>query len=133
MSIDLDEILRALEMNNPYLNFYLNTQTGKILVVSDLNEDSKPKEMNTNPDLFVKLPAAADLDMLGLMKDFLNYMKDPKQRERIAASLQAGHSLKQLEDELSDMDMRQNWYTFQSMKYRDLAMAWCDENGLSYE
>ncbi|MCH4187796.1 MAG: UPF0158 family protein [Megasphaera sp.] len=133
MSIDLDEVLRALEMNNPYLNFYLNKKTGKISVVSSLSEDADTKSMEQDTDTFIRLPATKDLDMLHMMQEFLPLMKDPAQRTTIAASLDAGHSLKQLEDELADMDMRQHWYTFQNMKYRDFAMEWCKTNGLAYE
>lgn len=133
MSIDLDEVLRALEMNNPYLNFYLNKKTGKISVVSSLNNDDGANTMEQDTDMFIRLPATKDLDMLHIMHEFLPLMKNPTQRAAIATSLDAGHSLKQLEDELADMDMRQHWYTFQNMKYRDFAMEWCKSNGLDYE
>jgi hypothetical protein len=132
MTIELDEVLRALELNNPYLSFYLDTETGKISVVSSLSDDSSNNPA-ADTEKSIKLPAAKDLDMMKMMKEFLPFMKNPQQRAAIAASLDAGHSLKELEEELADMDMRQNWYTFQNMKYRDCAMDWCRTHHIEYK
>lgn len=134
MKIQLDEILKAFELNNPYLKFYLNKDTGKLALVTEIpGDDTIENEVTQNPSAYLKLPTQEDLDLPEMIKGFVPYMKDPKQREAFQQSIDAGKSFAQLEKELKDMKLAQFWYTFQHGEFRKIAKKWCEDNGIEYE
>ena len=122
MTVQLEELLKAFELNNPYLKFYLNKNDGHMALVTEIPGDDKAEnEVTANPDAYIKLPTQADL------------MKDPKQRAAFQQSIEAGKTVSQLERELKDMGLVQFWYTFQRMEFRKIANKWCEDNHIDYE
>lgn len=134
MTIQLDDVLKAFELNNPYLKFYLNKNTGKIALITEIpGDDTMENEVTKDPDSYLKLPTHDDLDLPEMIKGFVPHMKDPKQREAFQKSIDEGKSFNQLENELKEMHLAQFWYTFQRMEFRKIAKKWCEDNGISYE
>ena len=64
MTVQLEELLKAFELNNPYLKFYLNKNDGHMALVTEIPGDDKAEnEVTANPDAYIKLPTQADLDL----------------------------------------------------------------------
>lgn len=134
MTVQLEELLKAFELNNPYLKFYLNKETGRMALVTEIpGDEHADNEVTAHPDAYLKLPTQADLDLPEMIKGFVPMMKNPQQRAAFKASIDAGKSVPQLEQELKDMGLAQFWYTFQRMEFRKIAKKWCDDNGIAYE
>ena len=134
MKVQLEELLKAFELNNPYLKFYVNKKDGKLTLVTEI-PGNKPvdNEVTKSPDDYIKLPTQADLNLPEMIKGFVPMMKDADQRSTFSASIEAGKSLGQLEQELRDMGLVKYWYTFQQMEFEKIAKKWCDDHGISYE
>ena len=134
MTVQLEELLKAFELNNPYLKFYLNKNDGHMALVTEIPGDDKAEnEVTANPDAYIKLPTQADLDLPEMIKGFVPMMKDPKQRAAFQQSIEAGKTVSQLERELKDMGLVQFWYTFQRMEFRKIAKKWSEDNHIDYE
>ena len=77
MTVQLEELLKAFELNNPYLKFYLNKNDGHMALVTEIPGDDKAEnEVTANPDAYIKLPTQADLDLPEMIKGFVPMMKD---------------------------------------------------------
>ena len=51
MTVQLEELLKAFELNNPYLKFYLNKNDGHMALVTEIPGDDKAEnEVTANPD-----------------------------------------------------------------------------------
>ena len=134
MTVQLEELLKAFELNNPYLKFYLNKNDGHMALVTEIPGDDKAEnEVTANPDAYIKPPTQADLVLPEMIKGFVPLMKDPKQRAAFQQSIEAGKTVSQLERELKDMGLVQFWYTFQRMEFRKIANKWCEDNHIDYE
>ena len=89
MTVQLEEILKAFELNNPYLKFYLNKKDGHMALVTEIPGDGKAEnEVTADPDAYLKLPTQADLDLPEMIKGFVPMMKDPQQRAAFHRSRQ---------------------------------------------
>lgn len=134
MTVQIEELLKAFELNNPYLKFYLNKNDGHMALVTEIPGDDKAEnEVTAHPDAYIKLPTQADLDLPEMIKGFVPMMKDPKQRAAFQQSIEAGKTVTPLERELKDMGLVQFWYTFQRMEFRKIAKKWCEDNHVAYE
>ena len=134
MKVQLEDLLKAFELNNPYLKFYVHKTDGKLTLVTEIPGNAPAdNDVTAHPDDYLKLPTQADLNLPEMIKGFVPMMKDAKQRETFAASIEAGKSLAQLEHALRAMGLVQYWYTFQQMEFEKIAKTWCDDHGISYE
>lgn len=134
MKVQLEELLKAFELNNPYLKFYVNKKDGRVTLVTEIpGNEATDNEVTKSPDDYIKLPTQADLNLPEMIKGFVPMMKDEKQRAAFASSIEAGKSLSQLEQELRSMGLVQYWYAFQQMEFQKIAKKWCEDHQLDYE
>ena len=134
MKVQLEDLLKAFELNNPYLKFYVHKDDGKLTLVTEIpGNEPTDNDVASHPDDYIKLPTQADLDLPEMIKGFVPMMKDAAQRAAFAASIEAGKSLSQLEQELRNMGLVKYWYTFQQMEFEKIAKKWCEDHGFSYE
>lgn len=133
MIIDIDEILRSFELHNPYLKFYLHKASGRVEVVTEIPGVEQKTAVTDHPDEYIKIPSQEDLNLPEMIKGFVPKMKDKTQRDAFQQSIDAGKTVTQLEQELSDMGLVQFWYTYEHLQFRKIAEKWCRDNQIDFE
>lgn len=86
MTVQIEELLKAFELNNPYLKFYLNKNDGHMALVTEIPGDDKAEnEVTAHPDAYIKLPTQADLDPAGNDQGLRPHDEGPQAAGRLPA------------------------------------------------
>ena len=133
MIIDIDEILRSFELNNPYLQFYLHKSSGRVEVVTEIPGVEPKTNVMDHPDKYIKIPSQKELNLPEMIKGFVPKMKDAAQRAAFQRSIEEGKTVPELEAELSQMGLVQYWYTYEHLQFRKIAEKWCRDNKIDFE
>ena len=149
MKVSLHEIVRALQESSDEHYFYLDRQTGEVELFSkDIlglvegarcdkvlawqeREFEMVKTFFAVPDRFEKLPTKWDIHEWEIMREFAS--AEPAglsdELQNVIRGPGAFHCFK---DTLRRYRRSQDWYDFLDRALQQIAIDWCDENGIEY-
>lgn len=66
------------------------------------------------------------------MKAFADSLQE-NERERLASALRGRGAFRRFKDTVRRLGRAEEWYAFRDAAHRQLAIDWCEENGVEYE
>ena len=152
LNINLDELADAMDQLDRDLNeWYLDTQTGKVVLVDtesiDLEEDEEELDEDApdwqkderetarldkeNPDRFVNIPENDRHEAYRLMEDFIATVRDDRANDLLARAIEGKGAFRRFKDTLSEFPViRQQWFDFEAARKRQWAEEWLESIGL---
>lgn len=138
MTIDLDDIIDAIQNGNRSREYYLNTKTGDII----LRDEAFPvyelrdidDELDKYYDNILLLPTSRDAGEVRMMRQFTRELPEGQAKEALNTALNGGAGLfKRFRTVLGNYSLLDNWYEFEDDAYTQFAREWCEENEVAFE
>lgn len=136
LPVDLEELCIALEAEAADLRWYLDAQTGDVILVTREYEAAEHDgltvtEIETNPLRFLPVPAGEPQHALDDMTTFATQLGDGQLKESLELALSAPRPEKRFKTALSWLpEQQERWHTFRLQRCRQRAQAWLARNGI---
>ena len=134
MKVKLQDILDAMEMVNPYDEYFLDKETGEFEYVSEMMMTRAEREEvfeRLDEHGFYRIPNSFEIRDYDIMEDFIGGMPEGV-RGRMYQAIQGHGAFGRFRDMIQEMGIESVWYDFRDSAYKRAAIRWCDENGINY-
>lgn len=136
MKVNLNVILNAIEMADDNYTYFLDLETGESVflvdeLVTGLDNKGLDHEIEENLGRYLRLPTKFEIHEYHIMEEFIWTLKG-KKAEELGYAIRGRGAFRRFDDMIDRMGITQQWYNFQAKYYRELAIEWCQENGLEY-
>ena len=151
MKVSLKDIVEALEMPSDEHYYYLDRRTGKVEFVSrevlgvaeeegtvedvlewQRNEFEAAQAIFADWDRFEKLPTKYDIHEWGIMRDFAESVEPERLNDELQNTIHGAGAFRYFKDTLRSYRREKDWYAYRAEVLRDIAIEWCEENGVAY-
>lgn len=135
LPVDLTELCIALEAEVSEFHWFLDVQTGEVLLVTnefDPNEHGGITVMNieTDPVRFKRVPAGSLDELLLDMHAFLDWLSDEKLRESLTLALEAPRPERRFRAVLGWVPgLQEQWHGFRQDRIEGRARSWLETLG----
>lgn len=130
LPIDLDELAEAMDVNmRDTIDFFLDMQTGEIVVTSDGIDDDIDVE---DEERYEPVPERAAPENYELMREFIATVNDAAFAERLSRAIIGSGAFGRFKREFAGHPKEQaRWYAFRSAALQQAAIDWL--NSLNVE
>ena len=138
VSVNLDELCDANEMNSDEISHYLDVNTGEILMRMDPlltgYKDEDLEEELEDEERYLELPTIASRDAYGLMVDFVETVPSTELQDRLNTALNGRKPFRTFKDVLFDFpEDRENWFKFERETHRREILKWLEDESITIE
>jgi hypothetical protein len=136
LKINLDELCSAMDDSSYEHDYYLNLETGEILLISDYMDDEESDNLSDRIDedteRYEQIPKAESYEGYRDMEDFIATVKDDHLAELLEVAINGKGAFRRFKDVLARyLDERERWFRFQDDKMRERALEWLESIGIS--
>jgi len=130
--IDIDQVIVAMQDNNPKDHFFLNRQTGDVKLISEAAKSMSKQTLKhiLNNDNFFPIPSVSLNDQFEWAKDFtvsLVEHEDNDMYEMLIAALNSKDALRHFEDVLGqDKGWQAGWHQWKDDCCFEEMLSWFD-------
>lgn len=148
--VNLKDIIDGMDFQGDETTSYLNKKTGDVVTVSDEEfravEDGEP--MEDFPDWqqeairiadevlatedYIALPSKFDIHEYAIMERFCLSIDDDRIRETMYGSIQGKGAFRRFKDNINRYGIAEDWYKYRDGAIRQMAIDWCEENGIQF-
>ena len=149
----LSEIVDALEVQFDETPYFLDLDTGQVEIVSaDLLGEAEEPEDDGEPDLpdwqkreweiakrivfsdrFRRLPTKFDIHEWEIMRDFSLVVESGRLREDLERAIHGAGAFRYFKDVVRRHGIEKAWFAFRTEALRQIAVDFCEENGIAWE
>jgi len=149
--VKLADIVNALECQADEATQYLNKKTGEIeFVPNDLmhtaEEGEQPpersgewerealqlaREIITTND-YIELPSKWDIHEWEIMRNFCLSLEDEDMQEDLLDAIHGRGAFRMFKDRIHRLGIAEDWYKYRREALREIAIEWCQANGIEY-
>ena len=133
MKVKLADIIEAIEMTDNYSD--LDMETGEIECLNDMIMSPEEREEigeRLDEHGFCRLPSQYDINDYEIMDDFVQTLSG-KSYTYLDSTIRGRGAFRKFKDGILRMGIEENYYAYQAEAYRQIAIEWCQENGIEYE
>jgi hypothetical protein len=130
---------------------YISLRTGEVVTVME-GEFRKAEELEEEVDLeelddgvrnaldilehgedYAELPDRYEIDEYGIMESFCVSRPSHEQTEQLMNVIGGKGSFRRFKETAGQLGLLDEWYVYRSESLREMAIEWCENNGLEYE
>ena len=112
---------------------YLNKQTGQLHYEDESTGETLPEDVQEQ-DYYIQIPLTKDLDILPgrlLPLRFARNHLSVEAYEQVYTIFQSKGAFQRYRTYLETNNLLDQWYAFESDKYKHAIMAWCEEHNIT--
>ena len=149
----LSAILEALEMQGDETHAFLDRQTGQVPMLTDeeLGAAEEDAALSGYPDWqreaieqakvvqadgagrFVALPDRFEVNEWDMMRDFALGVEDEVASEALLDAIHGRGAFRCFKDQVRQRGLDDRWYEFRAGRYREIALDWCEAEGIEVD
>ena len=126
--VTLDEIVDAIDSIEDEETAYLDPQTGKIQYTGSDDEN-----MDERSDDWIALPDKYERGDYHNMELFIEQVEDGEAGDWLENAIRGKGAFRRFRAAADKFHLLQDWYDFEALQHKKLAIAWCEENGIIYD
>jgi hypothetical protein len=135
VKVDLELLIEAFEDASAGLNYYVDLETGDVMLVSDtlgfIEAGQQRFEMELTPGRYLAVPEKQSIDFDDDLEAFLERLDDDELARTLEHALDALNPSKSIDAILSQHEeIAADWKRFQRVRVRERAMDWLNEHKL---
>ena len=148
--IKLKAIIEGLEFQTDEGSSHLNTMTGEVVYITDEEwraaEEDDPLEAFPawqheairiageilETDYYLPLPSKFDIHEYRIMERFCRSVDDEDMRDDLCNAIRGRGAFRYFKDRIHVYGIADDWYRYRDDALREIAIAWCEENGIRY-
>lgn len=150
--IDLEALVGEMQFQSDEMHGYFDRESGTIFCVpddavvaaedgtlgeADAWEDEAVEEAQAIAEddgtRFVALPDPFNIHEWQMMKRFATGLADDDARSQLLDALHGRGAFRMFKNVAERLDLLEQWHRFRDAAYRQVAIDWCEEHGISYE
>jgi len=136
LKIYLDELCSAMDDSSYEHDYYLDLETGEILLISDYMDDEESKKLRDNideePDRYERIPKAESHEGYEAMEDFIATVEDEHLAELLEVAINGKGAFRRFKDVLArHPEERERWFRFKDERMEQRALEWLEDIGVS--
>jgi hypothetical protein len=136
LKIYLDELCSAMDDSSYEHDYYLDLETGEILLISDYMDDEESKKLRDNideePDRYERIPKAESHEGYEDMEDFIATVEDEHLAELLEVAINGKGAFRRFKDVLARYsEERERWFRFKDERMEQRALEWLEDIGVS--
>lgn len=149
--VNLDEIIEGIELQTDECSSYLNIKTGKVVFITseefraaeeDEPIDKYPEWQRESIEIareilfgedYLALPSKYDIDEYSIMEKFCFSIENKKISNYLYNSIRGKGAFRRFKNIINKYNLENDWYRFRDKKIRQIAIDWCEYNGIEYE
>lgn len=151
MKASLKDIVDALEFLTDEHFHFLDRQTGKVEMVSrevlgiveESGDDEDAEEWQEDEfkvaeaifadwDRFEKLPTKYDVNEWEIMRGFAESVEPERFSNDLQNAIHGAGAFRYFKDTVRRYRREKDWYAYREGALRDIAIEWCEQNGIEY-
>ena len=148
--VKLTAIIEGMDFQSEEGRSYLNTATGEVVYITDEKlraaEEDAPlddfpawqhdairivREM-LKTDHYLALPSRFDIHEYRIMERFCLAVDDEDMRDDLCNAIRGRGAFRRFKDMMQAYGMTEAWYRYRDAALWEMALAWCDEQGIFY-
>jgi hypothetical protein len=152
--VKLKDIVDELEIQMDEYKKYLNKATGEIITVSTeelsiAEESEEGDDFSDYPDWqrdsirdaldiienwenYIELPDKWEIDEYRIMEEFCGSIKNDRISDALYSAIRGRGAFRRFKDAIHRYGVEDDWYRFRKEALKNIAMEWCEENGIKY-
>lgn len=149
-TVRLNDIVDALESTSDEIQFYLNLNTGEVLLKSEAEqlfsepENTEEEYPDWDDDMqqsaealmdsedFIPLPDQYEIHEYTIMEDFCRTVEDKETRDILFSAIRGSGAFRVFKESIRRYDLEERWYQFRAEAFRGIAIEWCEMNDIPY-
>ena len=137
--VDFEELRFAMEDATDEHSYFLDTESGELILVSELfEEEERERQLATidaaEPGRFLTVPRADSREGYADMRDFIDTVGDAHVRELLDVAIQGRGAFRRFKDVLArHPDEQKRWFAFQAARQDARTREWLADEGFSGE
>ncbi len=150
LPVKLKAIIEGLEFQSDEGSSHLNTTTGEVVYTTDYElraaEDETPRDhlpawqieaLRTAKDIletdhYLPLPTKFDIHEYRIMERFCSSVDDEDMRDTLYNAIRGRGAFRRFKDSIHKHGVADDWYKHRDDALKEIAIAWCEENGMQY-
>ena len=153
LTVQLKDIVEALEMQFDEASSFLDLDTGKVETVSqDLLSEAEESDDDEQPDLpdwqkpeweiakrivstdrFKSLPTKYDVHEWEIMREFADSVEPEKISEELQNAIHGAGAFRYFKETLRRRGIEKKWFEFREEALKQIAREWCEDEGIAWE
>ena len=135
VTVDLEELRFAIEDASYEHRYFLDTETGEVILVSEMFDDEETQRQLTEideaePGRYLQVPRADSREGYDDMQDFIDTVSDAHLQELLNVATQGRGAFRRFKDVLAGHPAeQQRWFDFQAARLDARAREWLAEEG----
>ena len=148
--VSLRDLVDEMQMISSNNSAYLNKVTGEIVMITieDIraveNEDDfsqrleweqknfdQAKEVLSSDD-HLELPSQIEIHEYAIMEDFCIAYPNEAMSEDLLDLIRGSGAFRRFKNYINRHGIEQDWYNYRDNAYKEIAIAWLEENGITY-
>jgi hypothetical protein len=135
VSVDLDDLCTAFDNASFELQYFLDTETGEIILVSEgLDEDEMEQQLAeidaADVGRYLEVPRADSHDAYTDMEDFIATVGDDRLQELLSVAIQGRGAFRRFKDVLAGHPAeRQRWFDLEAARLEARVREWLADEG----
>jgi hypothetical protein len=136
LKIDLDELCSAMEDSSYEHEYYLDLETGEILLLSEYVDDEEGEKLRDRIDKesnrYERIPKAEPHEGYEDMQDFIATVEDEHLAGLLEVAINGRGAFRRFKDVLARYpEERERWFRFKDERMEQRALEWLDDIGIS--
>lgn len=138
MKIKLDQVIEAIETADNAFTYFYDTQTGDTVYLQDeiitgeRNEELEELIENAPRGRFLRFPTKYDIHEYSIMENFVYSLPVGVARQELANAIRGRGAFRRFKNGIYYHGLEQQWYDYRDQTYREIAIRWCEDEGLEY-
>jgi len=138
MTIKLEQVLDAIETADDAFTYFYDTQTGETVFLSDEiitgeRDEALEELIDSAPaGRFLRFPTKYDIHEYSIMEDFVYSLSPGAARQELVNAICGRGAFRRFKNGICYHGLEQQWYSYRDQAYREIAIDWCQEQGLEY-
>ena len=138
MTINLRQVIDAVESASEVYTALYDTQTGKTVYLPDEiitgERDEALEELieNAPTGRFLHFPTKYEIHEYSIMESFIESLPPGAARQELAQAIHGKGAFRRFKNGIYYHRLDQQWYVYQDLAYREIAIRWCRDNGIEY-
>ena len=137
--VDFEELRFAIEDASYEHQYFLDTATGEVILVSEYDDEEESSQRleeidEAEPGRYLRVPRAESRDGYEDMQDFIDTVSDKPLQQLLEVAIHGRGAFRRFKDVLArDPAEQQRWFGFQTERLNMRARKWLAEEGIRFE
>ena len=151
IKVKLDDVIEQIEFASDSNKSFFNKKTGKIHLIpdeverysdQDMDDGFIPewekelipiaKDIQNNPDNYIQFPNQYDIHEYSIMEKFCLSLNNEELREIMYSSIKGSSAFQKFKNNIHQYGIADDWYKYKDEAFKEIAIEWCEDNGIEY-